>query len=157
MPHTRKFLVIGDGSEESRAAAYYAARRAKSTDGSVSVLAVIETESVEPWLGVADAMREEAFEAAEAALESLAEDIEGVLGSRPQLIVREGEAIASLRKLIEEDQDIAILFLGAARSGDGPGPLVTALSRGGGLFGERAIPVTVVPGDLSREAIDALS
>lgn len=157
MPHTRKFLVIGDGSEESRAAAHYAARRAKSTEGSVAVMAVIEPPSVEPWLGVADAMREEAMEAAETALESLAEDIEGVTGARPQLIIREGEAIALIRKLIEEDEGIAILVLGAARTGDGPGPLVTALSRGGGLFGERAIPVTVVPGDLSFDAIDVLS
>lgn len=157
MAEARKFLIIGDGSEESRVAAYYAARRAKNTGGSVYVLAVIETEPAEPWLGVADAMREEALDAAEAALESLAEDIEGVTGERPKLIVREGQALTCIKRLIEEDETIAILVLGSVVSGEGPGPLVTALARGGALFGERAVPVTVVPGDLSREAIDALS
>lgn len=157
MANTRKFLVIGDGSGESAAAAFYAAHRAHNTGGKVAVLAVIETEGVEPWLGVGETMRREAMEAAEAALESLAEDIEGVTGTRPELLVREGEAIHCLRKLIEEDESISILVLGAATSGDGPGPLVTALSRGKGLFGARAIPVTVVPGELSHEQIIALT
>lgn len=157
MANTRKFLLIGDGSEESATAALYAAHRANNTGGKVAVLAVIEQMSVEPWLGVGETMRREAREAAEAALESLAEDIEGITGSRPELLVREGEAIQCIRKLVEEDESISILVLGAAVNGDGPGPLVTALSRGRSLFGERAIPVTVVPGDISRETIAALT
>lgn len=157
MANTRKFLVIGDGSQESAAAALYAAHRAHNSGGLVAVLAVIEPASVEPWLGVGETMRREAMEAAEAALESLAEDIEGVTGTRPELLVREGEAIHCLRKLIEEDETISILVLGAAASGDGPGPLVTALSRGKGLFDARAIPVTVVPGELSPDEIRALT
>lgn len=157
MANTRKFLLIGDGSEESAAAARYAAHRANNTGGKVAVLAVIEPTSVEPWLGVGETMRREAMEEAEAALESLAEDIEGVTGARPELLVREGEAIQCIRKLIEEDESISILVLGAAAKGDGPGPLVTSLSRGRGLFGERAIPVTVVPGDLSEETIQGLT
>jgi len=138
-------------------AARYAAHRARNTGGKVAVLAVIEPSSVEPWLGVGETMRREAMEEAEAALESLAEDIEGVTGERPELLVREGEAIQCIRKLIEEDESISILVLGAASQGDGPGPLVTSLSRGRSLFGERAIPVTVVPGDLSDETIEALT
>jgi nucleotide-binding universal stress UspA family protein len=157
MANTRKFLLIGDGSEESAAAALYAAHRANNTGGAVAVLAVIEPASAEPWLGVGETMRREAMEEAEAALESLAEDIEGVTGTRPELLVREGEAIQCIRKLIEEDESISILVLGAAAKGDGPGPLVTALSRGRGLFGERAIPVTVVPGELSASTIEALT
>ena len=34
---------------------------------------------------------------------------------------------------------------------------VTALSRGKGLFEDRPIPVTVVPGGLDKSAIDALT
>ncbi len=157
MANTRKFLVIGDGSDESAAAALYAAHRAHNTGGKVAVLAIIETEGVEPWLGVGEAMRREALEAAEAALESLAEDIEAVTGTRPELLVREGEAIHCIRKLVEEDETISILVLGAATGGDGPGPLVSALSRGRGLFGARTIPVTVVPGELSSDEIRALT
>lgn len=157
MANARKFLVIGDGSDESAAAALYAAHRAHNTGGTVAVLAVIEPASVEPWLGVGETMRREAMEAAEAALESLAEDIEAVTGTRPELLVREGEAIHCIRKLIEEDGTISTLVLGTATGGEGPGPLVTALSRGRGLFDARAIPVTVVPGELTAEEIQALS
>lgn len=157
MADVRKFLVIADGSEESRTAAYFAARRARNTGGSVTVLAVVQTEGgFEHWLGVGEAMRAEAREHAEEALESLAEDVEGVTGTRPDLILKEGELNACLRKLVEDDAAIAILVLGAAPAGE-PGPLVSALSRGKGLFERRQIPVTVVPGGLSRDDLKALA
>ncbi|MFP4519659.1 MAG: universal stress protein [Oceanicaulis sp.] len=157
MAEVRKFLVIADGSDESRTAAYFAARRARNTGGVVTILAVAEAEGgFEHWLGVGEAMRAEAREAAEEALESLAEDVEGVTGARPELILREGELAACLRKLVEEDDEIAILVLGAAANGE-PGPLVAALSRAKALFEKRQVPVTVVPGGLSREDLKALS
>lgn len=157
MAEARKFLVVADGSDESRTAAYFAARRARNTGGEVIVLAVAQTEGgFEHWLGVGEAMRTEAREAAEEALESLAEDVEGVTGARPQLVLKEGELSACLRKLVEEDDQIAILVLGAAAGGEA-GPLVQALSRAKGLFEKRQIPVTVVPGGLSREDLKALS
>lgn len=158
MEIARKFLVIADGSEESRSAAYFAARRARNTKGGVAVLAVVDAGSgFEHWLGVSETMRAEAREAAETALESLAEDVEEVTGTRPEVILREGDLLAELHDLIAEDESIAILVLGAATDSDGPGPLVSALGRGKGLFGDRAIPVTVVPGGLSREQLKALA
>ncbi|MGJ3231720.1 MAG: universal stress protein [Oceanicaulis sp.] len=157
MAEVRKFLVVADGSDESRTAAYFAARRARNTSGAVTILAVAQTEGgFEHWLGVGEAMRTEARDAAEEALDSLAEDVEGVTGARPELILREGELAACLRKLVEDDPSIAILVLGAAANGE-PGPLVQALARPRGLFEKRQIPVTVVPGGLSREDLKALS
>lgn len=158
MSIARKFLVIADGSEESRSAAYFAARRARNTGGTVTVLAVVDAEGgFEHWLGVGEAMKAEAREAAEAALESLAEDVEEVTEARPEVILREGEIVGALRDLLNEDETIAILVLGAASDGEEPGQLVAALARGKGLFGDRAIPVTVVPGGLSREQLKALA
>ncbi|MFW5661434.1 MAG: universal stress protein [Oceanicaulis sp.] len=154
----RKFLVVADGSDESHTAAYFAARRARNTGGAVTILAVAQTEQgFEHWLGVGETMRAEAIEAAETALESLAEDVEGVTETRPELILKEGDLLACLKKLVEDDPSIAILVLGAASEGGGPGPLVGALSRPKGLFENRQIPVTVVPGALSREDVKALS
>lgn len=157
MSGLRKFLVIADESEECRAAAYFAGKRAHATGAKVLLLAVIEPSNFEHWLGVGETMRREASENAERALDSLAEDVEAVTGERPELLLREGETLPALRKLIEEDETIALLVLGAAPAGDGPGPLVTSLARGRSLFGERPIPVTVVPGDLSRETLDGLA
>ena len=158
MSDARKFLVVADGSDESRTAAYFAARRARNTGGSVILLAVVETEGgFEHWLGVGEAMRAEARDGAEEALNSLAEDAEGVTGARPKLVLKEGELIACLRKLVEEDTLIAILVVGASAEPGDAGPLIQALARGRGLFEKRQIPVTVVPGGLSREDLKALS
>ena len=94
---------------------------------------------------------------AEAMLESLAEDAEAVTGERPELILREGERRAVLAQVLEEDPLISFLVLGASVSSEGPGPLVMSLARGKGLFSGRAVPVTVVPGDMDNAEIDALS
>ena len=158
MTVTRKFLLIADGSQESQNAAYFAARRARNTGGGVAILAVAETESgFQHWIGVSETMKAEATEAAETALESLAEEVEGVLEGQPELHLREGETLSELKKLVEGDETIAILVLAASTDKSGPGPLVSALGRGKDLFGDRMIPVTVVPGDLSREALKALT
>ncbi|TGY89047.1 universal stress protein [Marinicauda algicola] len=157
MDDVRKFLVIADASEESATAAYFAARRAKHSGGRVTLLAVIEPSNFEHWLGVGETMRREATEMAENALESLAEEVEAVTGGRPEMILREGELLPTLRAVIEEDERIAILVLAAAKADDAPGPLISTLARGRGLFTGRRIPVTVVPGTLSREEIDRLA
>jgi nucleotide-binding universal stress UspA family protein len=157
MAPARKFLVIADGSDESRTAAYFAARRARNTGASVAVLAVAQTQGgFEHWLGVGETMRAEAVEQAETDLESLAEDIEGVTEVRPELILKEGDLLAELKALVERDEEIAILVLGASESAE-PGVLVGALAKGKGLFGERRMPVTVVPGGLSKDQLKALA
>jgi len=157
MAPARKFLVIADGSEESRTAAYFAARRARNTGASVAILAVAQTQGgFEHWLGVGETMREEAVQQAETDLESLAEDVEGVTEVRPELILKEGDLLAELKALVERDEEIAILVLGASEEAE-PGVLVGALAKGKGLFGDRRIPVTVVPGGLSKDQLKALA
>ena len=155
--HRRKFLVVADQSEECRTALYFAAKRAQATDCCLVLLAVIEPSNFDHWIGVSETMRREAEEEATELLDTLAEDAEAVMGERPELVLREDEKREALAKLIEEDDHISILVLGAAEAGEGPGPLVTALARGRGLTGARAIPVTVVPGGLSRDEIDQLT
>lgn len=157
MATARKFLVIADGTEESRTAAYFAARRARNTGASVAILAVAQTQGgFEHWLGVGETMREEAVQQAETDLESLAEDIEGVTEVRPELILKEGDLLTELKALVERDEEIAILVLGASEEAE-PGVLVGALAKGKGLFGDRRIPVTVVPGGLSKDQLKVLT
>jgi hypothetical protein len=74
----------------------------------------------------------------------------------PEEIVREGVKSEEIPKLIEEDEDIGVLVLGASKDPSGPGPLVTSLA-GGRLAGTFPIPITVVPGHLSIEEILALA
>ena len=153
----RKFLVIADESLECRTALYFAAKRAKVTGAELVILAAVAPADFNHWIGVGEAMQREATQAAEALLESLAEDAEGVTGDRPVLRLRAGEMREAIAAAMEEDPAIAHLVLGASPSSEGPGPLVSALARGKGLFSGRAVPVTVVPGDLTRADLDALS
>ena len=60
----------------------------------------------------------------------------------------------TIHKLIEDDQDIAILVLAAGSSKEGPGPLVASIAGKGAAF---PIPVTVVPMNLSDQDIDSLA
>ncbi|WP_339744558.1 universal stress protein [uncultured Maricaulis sp.] len=153
----RKFLVIADESAECRKALYFAARRAHTLGGIVVILASYQTDDFNHWIGVAETAKREAEATAEAMLESLAEDAEAVTGERPELILREGERREVLAEVLEGDPLISFLVLGASVSSEGPGPLVMSLARGKGLFNGRAVPVTVVPGDMDNAEIDALS
>ena len=158
MPNrTRKFLVVADESPEARTALYFAARRAFKTGAKVTVLAAYEPSDFNHWIGVAETAKRESEAAAETLLESMAEDAEAVTGERPELLLREGERSQVLSELLCEDPKISLLILGASRSSEGPGPLVSALARGKGLFSERNVPVTVVPGDMPCGEIDALT
>jgi nucleotide-binding universal stress UspA family protein len=152
--HRRKFLAIIDETPECERAVAYAANRVKSTGGSLVLLFVIEAADFKQWLGVEQIMREEATAAAKTALDKAAGKVREKLGIEPELVVREGNPTDEIIKLIEEDQDIAILVLAAGSSKEGPGPLVSSIAGKSAAF---PIPVTVVPQNLSDEDIESLA
>ena len=153
--HRRKYLVVIDDSPECDRAVYWASQRATRTNSSLIMLRVIATEDRnQQWLGVADIMKAEAHEEANAALDKFASRANGVAGLTPERSIREGEVSEEILKLIEEDEDIAILVLAAGTGNEGPGPLVTHLSKTAGGY---PIPVAIVPGHLNDEELDAMS
>ncbi|TIX61751.1 MAG: universal stress protein [Mesorhizobium sp.] len=152
--HRRKFLAIIDDTPECERAVAYASKRTQSTSGVLVLLYVIEPDDFQHWLGVEKIMREEATATARAALDTYANKVRQKLGIEPELVVREGKPTDEIHKLIEEDQDIAILVLAAGAGKEGPGPLVSAVAGRGAAF---PIPVTVVPQNLSDEEIDSLA
>lgn len=153
--HKRKYMVVIDDTEECDRAVYWAARRAGLTKSQIIMLRVIEPgERNQQWLGVADIMRAEAHEEANAALERAAGRANGVAGITPERAIREGDWSEQILKLIDEDEDIEVLILAAATGKEGPGPLVSSFGKTAGDF---PIPVTIVPGHLTDEELDALS
>ena len=56
----------------------------------------------------------------------------GVAGITPERVIRDGEKSEQILKLIDEDEDIAILVLAAGTGKEGPGPLVTGLGKSAG-------------------------
>jgi hypothetical protein len=70
-------------------------------------------------------------------------------------VIREGARAEELLKLIEDDEDIAVLVLAAGTGKEGPGPLVTAIvGKNSGTF---PVPITIVPGTLDDDAIAAIA
>jgi nucleotide-binding universal stress UspA family protein len=150
----RKFMIVVDETPECMNAMRFAARRAQKTGGGVSMLYVIEPDEFQHWMGVAEVMRAEARENAEVRLVQLADEMKALCGVTPEFSIREGKKAEEVLAAIESDPDIGVLVLGAGE-GEGPGPLVSYLVT---KMGHRLpIPVTIVPGGMSKERIDAVS
>jgi nucleotide-binding universal stress UspA family protein len=152
-----KFLVIADDSPEARLAAFFTARRARHSASAVTLLYVVEPPELGHWATVAETMRAEAHEHGENCLAEFAAIIEAEWGERPECLIREGRLAEEIRRLIDEDPLIALLFLGASAGPEGPGPLVSALAQKPAFLGRRPIPVVVVPGSLTREDLRSIS
>jgi len=150
----RKFLVIMDDSRECLNAMRFAAMRAAKTGGGVSILSVIPPEEFNHWIGVADIMREEARDRINAHFSVFSKWMSERQGVTPELIIREGEPVKEVLAYIKEDLEIGVLVLGAGTEKSSPGPLVAALTKHGGVL---PIPMTVVPGDISKERLKAIT
>jgi nucleotide-binding universal stress UspA family protein len=150
----RKFLVILDDSRECLNAMRFAAMRAANTGGGVQVLSIIPPDEFNHWIGVGDIMREEARERIHAHFEVFAKWMRDRQGVDPELVIREGEPVPEILRQMQEDGEIGVLVLGASSEKGGPGPIVTALSRS---FGSLPVPLTIVPGEMSKEKLEAIT
>lgn len=153
--HKRKFLVVVDDTPECLIALSFAARRAAHTNGGVALLFVIEPEAPQGFAGVEDIMRAEAREQAQGTLAKFAAKVRDLSNLDPEMVIREGKRAEEVRNLIESDEDIAVLVLAAGTGSEGPGPLVSAIAGGGS--GTFPVPITIVPGTLTEEQLDAIA
>ena len=150
----RKFLVVLDDSRECLNAMRFAAMRAAHTGGGVEILSIIPPDEFNHWIGVGDIMREEARERIVAHFEVFAKWMRDKQGVDPELVIREGEPVPEIMAQVKDDPEIGVLVLGAATDKKGPGPLITQLTKNAG---ELPIPMTIVPGDLSKERLEAIT
>jgi len=151
----RIFLVVVDKSEEMRVALRYAALRAKATGGRVALFTAIEPADSHTWQAVGELMEEELRAEAEAIMQRYAEEVVKLSGKTPVLFIRRGTGGDALLQLIDEEPSVSILILAAGSGRGGPGPLIAALT---GKFSTRlTIPLTIVPGTLTDDEIDALT
>jgi nucleotide-binding universal stress UspA family protein len=151
----RVFLVVVDESEELQTALHYAARRAAHTGGRIALLHVIEPSELQHWISIENLAREESREEAEQLVQRLCEEIAPIAGTMPIVYIREGRRTDELLALIAEEPSISILVLAAGTGPEGPGPLITYLT--GKLVARLRIPITIVPGGLTLEQLDAVS
>lgn len=150
----RKFLVVLDDSRECLNAMRYAALRAAHTGAGVQILSIISPKEFQHWIGIADLMRAEARERIEAHFEVFAKWMRDKLGVDPELIIREGDPVTEILAQVNEDPSVGVLVLGAGTDKSGPGPLVSQLSRNSGNL---PIPLTIVPGEMSKKRLETIT
>ncbi|MBD0865544.1 MAG: universal stress protein [Rhodobacteraceae bacterium] len=150
----RKFLVVLDDSRECQNAMRFAAMRAAHTGGGIEILSIIPPDEFNHWIGVSEVMREEARERIHAHFEVFAKWMRDYQGIDPELVIREGEPVPEIISQLHDDPEIGVLVLGAGTDKKGPGPLVAQLSRDAGSL---PIPITIVPGNLSKEKLEAIT
>ncbi|MFO1127781.1 MAG: universal stress protein [Rhodospirillales bacterium] len=152
-PPQRTFLCVVDESEELHQALRYACRRAKSTGGRVALLYVIEPVEFQHWMAVGNLMAEERREQAEEMLQVVATVVQKLSGATPVIFIREGTLTEELMALVGAEPDLSILVLGASVGSEGVGKVIGYVMK---RIARLPIPVTIVPGGLSDEQIDAI-
>lgn len=156
--HRRKFLVVVDDVPEVDAALFFAASRIGHTAGQIVLLYVIEPQGFHQWMGVRQTQIDEETNKAKALFRLHRRKLNNAGFDRigTEEVVIEGKKPEGILKLIDEDEDIAILVLGASNDAKGPGPLVSSLAAGK-LAGSFPIPIVIVPGNLTLEDLKAMA
>jgi nucleotide-binding universal stress UspA family protein len=150
----RTYLVVIDDSAEARVALRFAARRAVKTGGHVEVLAVVPPQDFVQWGGVQAAMEEDQQLRIEGIVSAAVGELFDEAGIKPEIVLRQGDAVKIVRDYLSSRDDIAALVLGAAESGS-PSELVSHFA--GKDAGTLACPVMIIPGGLSDERLEQLS
>jgi len=150
----RKFLVVLDDSKECLNAMRFAAMRAEHTGGEVEILSVIPPDEFNHWIGVGDLMREEAKERIHAHYEVFAKWMLDKHGVDPRLVIREGNVVDEILRRVNDSGEIGVVVLGAASGRRGPGPIINQLLRQSATL---PVPMTIVPGEMSKERLEKIT
>ena len=150
----RLFLVVADDSKELHQALYYAARRAATAGGEIALFRCIEPIEGQLWGGVTEIMEAETEKLSKTLLKNLSDYCEKLGAPKPRTFVKKGIIHEELFNLINTEQSIRVLVLGVSTEHGNPGPLINYIINKGS--NECRVPITIVPGNLSDEQIDAL-
>ena len=153
-PSNRLFLVVADDSKELHQALYYAARRAATAGGEIALFRCIEPVEGQLWGGVSEIMEAETEQASKVLLQELSDYCEKLGAPKPRTFVKRGIVNQELFKLINNESSIRVLVLGVSTETGNPGPLINYIISNGS--NECRVPITIVPGNLSDDQIDAL-
>jgi len=150
----RTYLVVVDDSAESHKALRFAARRAIKTNGRVHILSLIEQAEFSAFGGIQATMAADAEAKAVEVVQQAAGEIMAEMGTRPEITVKDGEAVKVVKEVMEANPDTNLLVLAAAAQGN-PGPLVSHFT--GNDCGTLSRPVIIIPGGLDDSMIEELS
>ena len=150
-----KYLVCVDDSDVARVALRFASMKAKRRGGIVEVLHVLQPADFQSLSIVADKMREERREEAEALLQQITKEAYDYSGLTPSINLKEGQLGNVIVETALEDPDVNMLVLGASPKGTGHGKLAAWLAEQ--LGDTLLVPMMLVPGNLTEQQIEELS
>jgi|TARA_X000000950_G_C13758086_1_gene595603 nucleotide-binding universal stress UspA family protein len=150
----KKFLVVIDESKELKNAIHFAAQRAKNTNGSLSMLYVIDHAINAQWSKVENLIEQEETSEAKKICRSWAQKIKEKFSIDTEIILKLGNRTDELVKLLKEDKDIRFLVLATSDEGESPGPIIKSLMSA--KIKELSIPAVLVPGSIEEKDIDLI-
>ena len=104
----KKFLVFIDESKELEKAIHFAAKRAKNTDGTLSMLYVVDHAMNAQWSKVENLIEQEETSEAKKICRSWAQKIKEKYAIETEIILKLGNRLNELVKLLKEDEDIRL-------------------------------------------------
>ncbi len=150
----KKFLVVIDDSNELKNAIHFAAKRAKNTNGSLSMLYVVDHALNAQWSKVEHLIEQEETSEAKKICRSWAQKIKKNFSIESEIILKLGSRTDEIIKLLKEDKDIRFLVLATSAEGENPGPIIKSLLSS--KMRDLSIPIVLVPGSMEEKDIDSI-
>lgn len=149
-----KFLVCVAGNDASPVALRLACKKAHRRGDGVDILTVIEPMDFQPLFGTGSRISDERREEAEALLQELSAIANEECGIMPTLHLREGKLGEQILAAVMEDNDVNMLVIGLMPGSATGTKLVTWLAERMG--DELLVPVTIVPGNITDQQLEAM-
>lgn len=149
------YLVCVNSEDYSQTALQFACKLAKTNNGLVTILHVIEPSEYHSFGGVEKAMQSEKQESAQELMDDLSQKASEWFGSATILQVKEGKIEDEIIEVVENDETINMMIVGAASDGASKSKILPPLVSS--LGSKLSIPMMIIPGNLSDEQIDDLT
>jgi len=148
------YMIVADGSDEFQTAMRYASLSAKAAGAGVLVLRILGAVGFRQWGNIEERMKLEQRQQAEQLMAGVEQTIKDVSGIQAEIVIREGQKVEQVLAVLENRPRVKKLILAASTNPAGPGPLIEHFA-GKGMEQLNA-PLTIIPGHLSDDALDAL-
>ena len=150
----KKFLVVIDDSKELKNAIHFAAQRAKNTDGTLSMLYVVDHAINAQWSKVEHLIEQEETSEDKKICRNWVQIIKDKFNIDTEIIIKLGKKKDEIIKILKEDKDIRFLVLATSDDGENPGPVIKSLLSS--KMRDLSIPIVLVPGSMDENDINLI-
>lgn len=149
------YLVCVNNEKYSETALQFACNLAKTNNGLITILHVIEPSEYHSFGGIEKAMQTEQQNNAQELMDNLSQKASEWFGASTILQVKEGKIENEIIQVVENDKTIKMMIVGAAPDGASKSKILPPLVSS--LGSKLSIPMLIIPGNLSDEQIEDLT